>query len=49
MFGIEKKITDGIRRYYFIIFGVFAFIAGLKLRKMGLVLDFYNYYIPYMC
>ena len=76
MLGIERKITDWIRRYYFIIFGIFAFIAGLKLRKMGLefvssdfqnylqpwydtmkantgfkglVLDFYTYYIPYMC
>ena len=76
MLGIERKITDWIRRYYFVIFGIFAFIAGLKLRKMGLefvssdfqnylqpwydtmkantgfkglVLDFYTYYIPYMC
>ena len=76
MLGIERKITDWIRRYYFIIFWIFAFIAGIKLRKMGLefvssdfqnylqpwydtmkantgfkglVLDFYTYYIPYMC
>lgn len=50
MLGIERKITDWIRRYYFVIFGIFAFIAGLKLRKMGLEFvssDFQNYLQPW--
>ena len=50
MLGIERKITDWIRRYYFIIFGIFAFVAGLKLRKMGLEFvssDFQNYLQPW--